>query len=73
MLTDTWGVVAFADGGMAHAGFTPKWTKGMLWGAGLGIRYNTIIGPLRVDLAAPLNRRSDDGKFQLYISIGQSF
>ena len=33
----------------------------------------TPIGPLRLDVAVPLNRRDVDDAFQLYISIGQAF
>jgi translocation and assembly module TamA len=46
----------------------------LLHSAGLGMRYSTPIGPLRLDLAFPLNRRRHiDPLFQLYFSIGQAF
>ena len=45
----------------------------MRWGAGLGIRYYTVIGPVRFDVATPLNPRDDDETLQFYISIGQTF
>ncbi|HUT57967.1 MAG TPA: BamA/TamA family outer membrane protein, partial [Phycisphaerae bacterium] len=42
--------------------------------AGIGVRYYTEFGPLRVDFAVPLNRRRGiDGRFQFYVSIGQAF
>jgi translocation and assembly module TamA len=41
-------------------------------GAGLGVRYNTAIGPLRVDLAGPVGGDTGRG-LQLYIGIGQAF
>jgi translocation and assembly module TamA len=39
----------------------------------VGFRYFTSIGPLRLDLAFPLNPRDSDPLFQFYVSIGQSF
>lgn len=45
-----------------------------LQAVGVGLRYPTPIGPVRADLALPLNRRRHiDSAFQLYFSIGQSF
>jgi translocation and assembly module TamA len=42
-------------------------------GRGLGFRYYTGIGPIRVDIAAPLNPRKGDKPVALYVSIGQAF
>jgi translocation and assembly module TamA len=39
----------------------------------LGLRYYTAFGPLRLDLAAPLHKRSGDSPIQVYISLGQAF
>lgn len=42
--------------------------------AGIGMYFHTLIGPLRFDIAVPLDRRVDiDSHFQLYLSIGSSF
>lgn len=68
-----WGLVAFTDGGMVYTDHVPSRDESLLWGAGLGLRYYTILGPVRFDVAFPLNRRDDDSSVQLYISIGQSF
>lgn len=43
------------------------------FGAGIGVRYYTNFAPLRADIAIPLNPRSGDADFQVYISIGQAF
>jgi translocation and assembly module TamA len=43
------------------------------FGTGLGLRYFTPIGPVRLDIGVPLNRRSADDAFQIYISLGQAF
>ncbi|WP_371919262.1 BamA/TamA family outer membrane protein [Pseudomonas sp. MPR-R1B] len=45
----------------------------MRFGAGIGGRFYTNFGPLRFDVATPLNPRKGDGKIALYISIGQAF
>ncbi len=65
------GVVAFYDMGYVAA---EDWGDAFAdWhsGAGLGLRYDTGIGPLRVDVATPV--RGGDGGVKLYIGIGQSF
>ena len=41
-------------------------------GAGLGLRYKTPIGPIRLDVAAPV-QGSTGGGVQLYLGIGQAF
>lgn len=71
--TEDWGLVLFTDGGMVYADKFPNTDDAILWGAGLGMRYYTSIGPVRFDLAFPLNKRDDDSSMQVYISIGQSF
>ncbi len=43
-------------------------------GVGIGLRYNTIVGPIRFDIATPLKKRSAvDRRYQIYISLGQAF
>ena len=64
--------VAFLDGGSIGYEATPNLTN-MRYGAGLGVRYKLPFGPVRADVAIPLNKREGDSSFQLYISIGQSF
>lgn len=73
-VTDTIGLVPFLDGGTAFLNTTPDFSRqDLLYGAGLGIRYYTAIGPIRLDVAVPLKKRPVDDSFQLYVSIGQSF
>jgi len=40
---------------------------------GLGVRYYPGFGPIRLDIATPLDRRDGDSQIQVYISIGQAF
>ena len=42
-------------------------------GAGLGVRYYTAIGPIRLDVALPVNRPTHSDAFELYIGLGQAF
>lgn len=73
-LTELIGIVPFLDGGTAFAESLPPYHQPILFGAGLGLRVYTPIGPVRVDLATPLARRKDiDDLVQFYCSIGQSF
>jgi translocation and assembly module TamA len=73
-LTEMFGLVFFLDGGNAYETVYPEPGKGLLLGAGTGLRVFTPIGPFRVDVATPLYRRKDvDDVFQLYISLGQAF
>lgn len=74
-ITDSIGLVPFLDGGTAFLDRVPDFgTQDILYGAGLGLRYYTAIGPIRLDVAMPVNRRKGvDDSFQIYVSIGQSF
>ncbi len=65
------GLVAFLDGGQLYSEEWPEFDTDMDWGAGIGVRYFTPIGPVRFDLAFPL--KDVDPPVQFYISIGQSF
>ncbi|MDD2706109.1 MAG: BamA/TamA family outer membrane protein, partial [Acidocella sp.] len=71
-ITKTIGIVPFIDAGQVNAGSTP-FTGKLRVGAGLGARYYTGIGPIRVDLAFPLKRVAGSGSFALYIGLGEAF
>lgn len=66
------GIVPFFDAGNAYETVYPKGGD-LRYGAGIGGRFYTNFGPMRVDVATPLNPRPGDGKVALYISIGQAF
>ena len=73
-ITDTIGIVPFFDAGGAYAKDLPDLIHGdTRMSAGLGLRYYTPIGPIRLDVAVPLNPRPGDQPVVLYVSIGQSF
>jgi translocation and assembly module TamA len=68
------GVVPFIDGGNVFEEVYPDFSEDLRWGAGLGLRYGTLAGPIRADVAFPLNPRNDlDDPFQIYLSLGQAF
>ncbi len=68
-----WGFVAFADAGDVFDRDNPARTVDVRWSSGLGIRYATPIGPLRIDGAVPGRRRRQDDPWQIYVSLGQAF
>ncbi|SFK41071.1 translocation and assembly module TamA [Methylocapsa palsarum] len=73
-VTDTIGVAPFFDVGGAFRGSLPFGSSGdTRMSAGVGLIYYTPIGPLRVDVARPLDPRPDDYPVVFYVSIGQPF
>ncbi len=66
------GVVGFVDAGQVYEGSTPDFS-GLRYGVGVGARYYTNFGPLRVDIATPIDRQEGESLINLYISIGQAF
>lgn len=72
-VTDTIGIVPFFDAGSAYRTIVPHPGSELFYGAGIGGRYYTPIGPLRIDVAFPINKRPSDSSVQVYISIGQAF
>jgi len=73
-ITKQIGLAVFVDGGMVYAPSVPDFEANPRFGAGIGIRYFTPIGPIRFDIATPINPSDDvDERVQFYISIGQSF
>jgi len=72
-VTDSIGIVGFVDAG--YVGEEEFYDGTGTWhsGAGIGLRYNTAVGPIRLDLAVPTSGPETDENFQVYIGIGQSF
>jgi len=67
-----WGIVPFVDAGNIYTSPLPK-LDDLRFGAGIGVRYHTRFGPIRVDIGTPLNRRSGDPRVAVYVSLGQAF
>ena len=73
-LTKTIGIVPFLEAGTVTDSALPGFGDRLFVGAGIGLRYYTSFGPVRLDIATPLNRRDGvDDLVQVYISLGQAF
>jgi translocation and assembly module TamA len=71
-LSGNFGMAAFVDAGQVGEKNTPF--QGTVHvGAGIGVRYYTAIGPIRLDIAVPLNKQPGDDAFEIYIGLGQVF
>jgi translocation and assembly module TamA len=68
-----YGIVPFFDAGTVSRDATPNFDEPIQYAAGIGFRYYTSFGPIRADIAVPLNPRHDDDPVAFYISIGQAF
>jgi translocation and assembly module TamA len=65
-------VVPFVDAGTVADTTYPNFSD-LRFGAGVGLRYHSSFGPIRVDLGTPLNPRPGDSRIAVYVSLGQAF
>jgi len=72
-VTDSIGVVGFYDFGFVGNTSNPFDDGDWHAGAGLGVRYNTGIGPIRLDIGTPASGDRAGERVEVYIGIGQSF
>ena len=66
------GIVGFVDAGQVYTSELPRFTNWRL-GAGVGGRFYTNFGPMRLDIATPINRQPGESRVSIYVSIGQAF
>ena len=66
------GVVPFFDGGSLTTKALPDF-RDWRFAAGLGVRYYSSFGPIRIDVGVPLNRQKGDGLVAVTVSLGQAF
>jgi len=66
------GIVPFVDAGNISTSPWPRFDN-LRFGAGVGARYHTRFGPIRVDVATPLNPQPGDPRIAVYVSLGQAF
>ena len=71
-VTETIGIVPFVDAGLVSANQSFSGSDFKV-GAGVGLRYATPFGPLRIDVAVPLNKGPLDPDYGIYAGIGQAF
>jgi translocation and assembly module TamA len=65
-------IVPFIDAGGVETGTVPRMND-WRFGAGMGVRYKTGFGPIRMDIGTPLNPRAGDGPIGVYVALGQAF
>ncbi len=68
----SFGAVAFVDAGQVSTSSAP-FTGTLRVGTGVGVRYYTSFGPIRLDFAVPVNREPGGDKYDIYIGLGQAF
>ncbi len=71
-ILDNYGAAIFVDAGKVSTS-EPFLAGAWRIGAGVGVRYYTPFGPLRADVALPLNDQPNGGSFEIYIGLGQAF
>ncbi len=72
-VSDNIGVVGFYDVGFIGPDSLPFENGDWHAGAGLGLRYDTGIGPIRLDIATPVTGNDAGSAIEVYIGIGQAF
>jgi len=65
-------VVPFIDAGAVDETSYPRLSD-LRVGVGVGLRYETNFGPIRIDVGTPLNRRKGDSRIGVYVALGQAF
>jgi len=69
-----WGGVVFADAGQVTNTSSLRVAPGDLRvGVGIGARYYSSIGPIRVDFGVPMHSNTGNDAFQVYVGLGQAF
>ena len=66
------GIVPFLDGGTLSTSPLPT-DSDWQFGVGLGARYYSSFGPIRIDVGTPLNRQKGDSRIAVAVSLGQAF
>lgn len=66
------GVAAFVDAGQVYESSVPQFDD-WRFAVGVGGRFYTNFGPIRFDIATPINRQPGESKINIYVSIGQAF
>jgi translocation and assembly module TamA len=73
-ITESFGIVAFFEGGNVYSSLYPDLDDVIRWGTGGGLRYYSPVGPFRLDIGTPVNGRDGiDDPVQFYLSLGEAF
>lgn len=68
----SFGIVPFIDAGAIYTDLYPDFSD-LRFGAGLGLRYYSSFGPIRLDIGTPINPQPGDPVIAIYVSLGQAF
>ncbi|MFA5989954.1 MAG: autotransporter assembly complex family protein [Sphingomonas sp.] len=71
-LFGSFGIVPFVDAGNIYTSPLPRFT-GLQYGGGVGVRYYSSFGPIRIDVGTPINPKPGDSRLAVYVSLGQAF
>lgn len=66
------GIVPFIDGGTLSTDAMPSFKDWQI-GVGIGARYYSSFGPIRLDIGTPLNRQQGDSRIAVVVGLGQAF
>lgn len=66
------GIVPFVDGGTLSTDAMPDFGDWQI-GVGVGARYYSSFGPIRIDVGTPLNRQQGDSRIAVVVGLGQAF
>lgn len=72
-INDRFGFVPFIDAAAVSEDTSMRFSDGIYIGAGIGLRYYTSLGPLRLDVAIPLSDHSGQAGYGIYLGLGQAF
>lgn len=72
-VTPAIGIVPFVDVATVSDDSIPSFSNATYVGAGIGLRYFTALGPLRLDVAVPLTETDNRDDFGVYVGLGQAF
>jgi outer membrane protein insertion porin family len=67
------GIAAFLDGGNVWIKAKDINPGDFKYTTGLGLRYNTPVGPIRLDYGHKLHREEGKSRGELHFSIGHTF
>lgn len=72
-LGDRFGIVPFLDIAAVSHDTSLRFADSVYVGAGVGLRYYTALGPLRLDVAVPLGDHHGQSGYGIYLGLGQAF
>ena len=72
-IAGAFGGVVFVDGGNVWREYDDFDPADARWGAGVGLRYRSPLGPLRAEIGWKLDRDSFEDPFVVSVSLGNAF